>query len=113
MAKRYHHLVGTNQAAWLLLREMTGNPVFTGNFAPFRYVFAASRLGDWAAGVERASWGRIRRTRDIPFEDHADAGRFDDRIGHWNRRQQSLGVGVLGVVIQIIDLGQFDDATQI
>jgi hypothetical protein len=58
--------------------EVAGGAVAGVDFAQRRNRFAANGLGDWAAGVEMASGGYVRRAGDVALE--YDAGTFSFRV---------------------------------
>jgi|TARA_B100001971_G_C17798903_1_gene338394 hypothetical protein len=94
----------------LLLYSMTGHPVFIINgfkFLLHGFAFLHCHL---ASGVERAATGWIDRAGDIAFENDSFTSAVYLGIRDGNRREEGDGIGVFGVLVEIIagcDLNDF------
>ena len=66
-----------------------------------------------AAGAEVAALGWISRTGYISLQDDALAFFLDDRVRNGHGAEQSLGIGMHGVVVQIIPIGQLCQLAQV
>src|SRR5215211_293436 len=72
-------------------------------------VVGAVVLGTRAAGVERATLGRVRRRRHVSGEDHALALALLLRVGHGDGREQRGGVGVARHAVESRPVGDLFD----
>src|SRR5690349_251385 len=68
---------------------------------------------DGTPRMEHATGWRVDRTRRLAHRRPGRAARLDARVGHGNRGEQRLGVGVQGIFEELVVTGQFDDAAQI
>ena len=73
---------------------MTRDRMTGGEFHEFRPVCAAVRLHPGTSALKRTALGGIRGGRQLPSEKMALAMTLDPRIGHRDRSEESLGVGM-------------------
>ena len=66
-----------------------------------------------AAGMKRAAAGRIAGAGHFAGQNHAAGTFFFYRIGFGHGGEQRDGVGMLGVLIQILGIGDFHDPPQV
>ena len=83
------------------------------DFAQMRSEAAAFRNGHKAAGMKRATLGRIQGTGHFPFQDDVFAAFFDKGIGDRDGGKQSSGVGVERIIIERLGVGHFHHSSQI
>ena len=73
----------------------------------WRFLATALR-GVTAAGMEVAAWGRVSRTGNIALQNNLFPHNI--RIGIWNRREQCLGIRMLGIQEEWVNFAHFHDA---
>ena len=91
---------------------MAGAPVVGGGLFELRALLAADGQGPGAAGVEAAAGGGIGRAGQVAGElDLVAAHGFARHLGDGG--EQGLGVGVLGVAVQVLLVGQLHHVAQV
>ena len=83
------------------------------DFAPFRDLYITSLSCEVAAGMKTAASRGICRAGRTAFEDNALARPRDTGVGDRHSGKQGLGVGVQGVVIQFVPVGEFNDYSRV
>ena len=93
--------------------QMAGHAVSWSDLAPRRYFLVATVHSIRAAGVERTAGRRIGRTGNIPLEEDLHPGGLDHGIRNRSRALQGPGVGMTGIAVQIVHVGQFHDVAEV
>ena len=75
----------------------------------FRVYFAAYIHNTRAAGTEVAAFGWISRAGHVTLQNNALALGFNHRIWNRNGRQQRLGIGMPGVIVDRLPVRNLDD----
>src|SRR6266542_1857731 len=88
-----------------LLDPYAGHPVAVPELAKLWHALLALLDGDGAAGVEDAAGGRVEGTRHLPPKHGALARQLHGRVRNGHGREQRLGVGVLGVLVEGLPVG--------
>src|SRR5215217_3666192 len=104
-----NHAVGTDElrpggehAATLGNAVASGDPVLRTDLAPYGFFVAAGFGGVRATGPEPATRRGVHRRRHVAFQDHAFALQLDVGVGDGDRGEQSLGVWVQRVAVELI-----------
>src|SRR5215208_1594516 len=104
-----NHAVGTDElrpggehAATLGNAVASGDPVLRTDLAPYGFFVAAGFGGVRATGPEPAPRRWVHRRRHVAFQDHAFALQLDVGVGDGDRGEQSLGVWVQRVAVELI-----------
>jgi len=92
---------------------MAGHEVSRLDFSYFRFFKGASLHGIGASRPEPAPGGRIDGRRNIPLKDDSPGLPGDLGIRNGNRRQEGLGVGMQGIVVEFVAIGDFHQFPQI
>src|SRR5579884_1161654 len=95
------------------LDPVAGHHVLAADVAPLRVGRLADIDGDGTARVETAAAGRVHRRGHITGQDDALALAFDPRVRDRHGREQGLGVGMGGMEIQLVPVGQLDHTAEV
>ena len=91
--------------------EMAGHPMVGLNFEKGRNFFRAYVKLARAASMEITPRGRLDWTRNFPLQN--DSFPHQSRIWNGIRREEGLGIGMLGVAVEVFTLGQFCNSPQV